>query len=188
MGSSVMGDEDDDWWDSLSPMGDGDEVQNALETMKRNDIFKPLELAAYLNTAINDQRHATLLEVVNEFFSTHPGERPPDVEAYINESITRIRDLAGPLSGFQWATVEPARNILRVENGPNYIYFMFIGYAAYRRGVTIDAPEKTRGMEICFSAELVIREGESSLLLVDLIRTRNRGRLYYPSPTHRGNE
>ena len=79
MGSSMMGEEDDDWWDSLSPMGDTDEVQNALETMKRNDIFRPLELAAYLNTAINDERRATLLEVVDEFFNNYEGERPPDL-------------------------------------------------------------------------------------------------------------
>jgi len=165
----------------LEPVTNDRELNNVLAAMKRMGIFRPFELAAYLNAAIAEGRHARLLDVVGEFFATYTGAAPLDVETYINESVTKIRDVANASGARDFEFITVKDNILRVSPGDNFLYFVFISYVAHRRGVKVEltgAP--TRTMQICFMNNLDLHEGEDDLLLVDLMRIRNRGLVHYP--------
>jgi len=151
--------------------------------MKQANIFRPFELITHLNKAIKDERHAHLIDVVNEFFAVYSGAAPLDATEYINESIASCVSAA---ASYQFVTLSEER-MVRVEPSDNYLYFIFISYAAHKQGVTLKVegtPTRapTRAMELCFSTELALRESERDLLVVDLIRARNRGYLRYPIP------
>jgi hypothetical protein len=152
------------------------ELENAAAAMKQANIFRPFELITHLNKAIKDERHAYLIDVVSEFFAVFSGAAPLDTTEYINESIASCVSAA---KSYQFVTIR--EGVVRVEPSDNYLYFIFISYAAHKQGVTLRVEgTPTRAMELCLSTELALREGEHSLVLVDLLRARNRGYMRYP--------
>ena len=103
-------------------------------------------------------------------------------------------------TGFQFKTLDAQTNTLTVEFRPTFMYFVFISYVARMRGIKIDIdpPPATkedclvegvhvdvisRTIQLCFFSDMAnVRVGEEgTLLLVDLIRIRNRGSVHYPT-------